>query len=364
MPAALNAILYPVSFLIVLSIVVIVHEYGHFKAARACGVKVDEFSLGFGKVLWSRTDKQGTLWKVCLIPLGGYVKMFGDADAASAKADEKAADFSEEEKKVSFPYQPLWKKAIISFAGPFMNYVFAIVLLTIFLSIFGRAVVPAVVSTVTKGSAAEVAGIKPEDRFLSINGKEIKEFSDVRRMVQLDTVLNIVVLRDGKEVPLTAHLSRENGAAVLGVTATMKREHLQSLSVPAAFVEASKSAWEMTADTVVFLKQMILGQRSSEDMRGPLGIAEASGDAARGGFLSFLSFLIQVSIAIGFVNLLPIPVLDGGHLLFYAIEAVIRRPLGEKAETVGLQIGLGLLIFLLVLTSWNDFVRIVDRLLI
>ena len=362
MTAALNMVLYPVSFLILLSIVVIVHEFGHFWMARACGVKVDEFSLGFGKILWSRADKKGTLWKVCLIPLGGYVKMFGDADAASAKADEKAEEFSEEEKKVSFPHQPLWKKALISFAGPFMNYAFAIVLLTFFLAAFGQAVVPPVVSSVTKGSAAEAAGILPDDRFVSINGKEIKEFSDVRRSVQLDAVLNIVVLRDGKEVPLTARLSRENGGAVLGVTATMTREHVKPLSVPAAFVEASKGAWEMTADTVVILKQMILGQRSADDMRGPLGIAEASGDAARGGFLSFLSFLIQVSIAIGFVNLLPIPVLDGGHLLFYAIEAVIRRPLGEKAETVGLQIGVGLLIFLLVLTSWNDFVRIVDRL--
>lgn len=358
----MNMVLYPVSFLVLLSIVVIVHEFGHFWAARACGVKVDEFSLGFGRILWSRSDKKGTLWKVCLIPLGGYVKMFGDADAASAKADEKAREFSDEEKKVSFPHQPLWKKALISVAGPFMNYAFAIVLLTVFLSVFGQAVVPPVVSSVSKDSAAEAAGILSGDRFVSINGTEIKEFSDVRRLVQLDAVLNIVVLRDGKEIPLTARLSRENGGAVLGVTATMTREHVKPLSVSAAFVEASKGAWEMTADTVVILKQMILGQRSAEDMRGPLGIAEASGDAARGGFLSFLSFLIQVSIAIGFVNLLPIPVLDGGHLLFYGIEAVIRRPLGEKAETVGLQIGAGLLIFLLILTSWNDFVRIVDRL--
>ena len=363
MTDALNMILYPVSFVVLLSIVVIVHEYGHFWAARRCGVKVDEFSVGFGKILWSFTDKKGTIWKVCLIPLGGYVKMFGDADASSAKADEKIKEFTEEEKKISFPFQPLWKKAVIAFAGPSMNYAFAIVLLTVFLSVFGQAVVPAVVSSVSKDSPAEAAGILPADRFIRINGREVGEFSDVRRAVQLDSVLNIVVLRDGKEVPLTAYLSHEKGAALLGVTATMEREHIKPLSVPSAFVEAVKEAWNMTADTVVVLKQMLLRQRSTDDMRGPLGIAEASGDAARGGLLSFLSFLIQVSVAIGFVNLLPIPVLDGGHLLQYAIEAVIRRPLGEKAETIGLQIGVGLLLCLLVLTSWNDLVRIVDRLL-
>lgn len=360
--SAFLAVLYPLSFLIVLSLVVIVHEFGHFWAARLSGVRVEEFSVGFGKILWSRSDKKGTIWKVCLIPLGGYVKMFGDADASSSAPDEAAKEFTEEEKKVSFPHQSLWVKAFISVAGPAMNYVFAIVLLTVFLSVFGMAVVPPVISEVSKGSAAEVAGILKNDRIITINGEKINEFSDVRRFVQLDNVLNIVVLREGKEIPLTAHLSSENGGAVLGVQAVLSREHFKELSVPQAFVESVKEAWEITRDTLVILKRILSGQRSADDMRGPLGIAEASGDAARGGVISFVLFLIQVSIGIGLVNLLPVPVLDGGHLLFYAVEGIIRRPIGEKVQTIALNIGLGLLICLLILTSWNDIVRIFVRL--
>ena len=360
--SALLALLYPLSFVFVLSIVVIVHEYGHFWVARRCGVKVEEFSIGFGKVLWSRKDKKDTEWKICLIPLGGYVKMFGDADAASAKEDEKVKDFTEEEKKVSFPHQSLWKKAMIAFAGPAMNYVFAIVLLTVFMSIYGMIVVPPVISEVSPGSAAEKAGIVKADRIVEINGRKIEDFSDLRHVVQMDSTLNIIVSRDGREIPLTAHLTKETGGAVLGVMAEMKQEHYKSVSIPRAFVESAKMAWEMTVDTVVVLKRIILRQRSAEDMRGPLGIAEASGDAARGGMLNFLLFLVQVSIGIGFVNLLPIPVLDGGHLLMYGIEAVIRRPINEKVKNLALNIGVALLLCLLIVTSWNDIVRIFVRL--
>ena len=358
----MTALLYPLSFLFVLSLVVIVHEFGHFQAARSCGVKVDEFSLGFGKILWSRTDKKGTLWKVSLIPLGGYVKMLGDADAAGTKVDEKVKELTDEEKKVSIVFQPLWKKAVIAFAGPAMNYVFAIVLLTGLLRVCGLMTVPPVVSAVSDGSAAQAAGILPNDRFLRINGMEIKEFHDIRRMVALDKTLNMVVLRDGKEVALTAVLKPENGGAVLGVQAVMQREHYKDLNLWEAFENAVKDTWELTVDTLAVLKRIIVRERSADDLRGPLGIAEASGDAAMGGAVSFLSFLIQVSVGIGLLNLLPVPVLDGGHLLFYAIEAVIRRPLPEKAETVALNIGVLLLIGLLIVTSWNDIVRIVSRL--
>ncbi len=243
-----------------------------------------------------------------------------------------------------------------------MNYIFAIVLLTIFLSIFGMIVVPPVISDVSKGSAAEAAGILKNDRIISINGETINEFADVRRFVQLNNVLNIVVSREGREVPLTARLSSENGGAVLGVQAMMSQEHFRSLSVPQAFVESLREAWEITSDTIIILKRIILGQRSADDMRGPLGIAEASGDAARGGVISFVLFLIQVSIGIGLVNLLPVPVLDGGHLLFYAVEGIIRRPISEKVQMIALNIGIGLLICLLILTSWNDIVRIFVRL--
>lgn len=358
----MTALLYPIAFLFVLSLVVIVHEFGHFQAARSCGVRVDEFSVGFGRILWSRKDKKGTLWKVCLIPLGGYVKMLGDADAAGTKVDEKVKELTDEEKKVSIVYQPLWKKAVIAFAGPAMNYVFAIVLLTGMFRAYGLLSVPPVVSEVSAGSAAEAAGILPDDRILDINGTKIVEFHDIRRMVALDNTLNITVLRDGKKVALTARLTRENGGAILGVMAAPNRVRVKDLNLPEAFMAALNDVWETTVDTTAVLKRIILRERSADDLRGPLGIAEASGDAAMGGTLSFLSFLIQVSVGIGFLNLLPVPMLDGGHLLFYAIEAVIRRPLPEKAETVALNIGFLLLIGLLIVTSWNDIVRIIARL--
>ena len=360
--SSLLALLYPLSFIVVLSIVVIVHEFGHFWVARRCGVKVEQFSLGFGKVLWSRKDKKGTEWKVCLIPLGGYVQMFGDADASSTKTDERVEEYTEEEKKVSLPYQPLWKKSLIAFAGPAMNYVFAIVLLAIFFSFYGVIEVPPVISAVAEGSAAAAAGIQKGDRIEVINGEKIKEFSDVRRFVHLDKTLEITVLRDGKEVNLTAHLNAETGGAVLGVQAVMTRDHYRSVSVPQAFAESVKEVWTITKDTLIVLKRIVLGQRSAEDMRGPLGIAEASGDAARGGVISLVLFIIQVSVGIGLVNLLPIPVLDGGHLLLYGIEAVIRRPINEKVQTLALYIGAGLLLCLLIVTSWNDIVRIFARL--
>ena len=363
MSAVLNSLIYPVSFLFVLSVIVIVHELGHFLAARMCGVAVEAFSFGFGRVLWHRKDKHGTDWQISLLPLGGYVKMLGDADASSAKADEeKISRLTEEEKKHAFAFQSVWKKLLIIFAGPAMNYVLAIFLLTGFFSVYGVMSVPPVVSSVMENSAAERAGIQVNDRFVRVNGAEITEFSQLRRMVGLDETLHITVERDGKNVDLTAVLSKETGGAVLGVTSNADMSALKKVSVFGAFKQALSDTWDMTVDTTVILKRIVLRQRSTEDMRGPLGIAEASGDAFRAGFEIFILFIVQVSVGIGFVNLLPIPVLDGGNIVILLIETAIRRPLGEKAQTVSIFIGLVFLVGLLVLTSWNDVARIFRRL--
>ena len=362
MNAALNSVIYPVSFLFVLSLIVIIHELGHFVAARLCGVKVEAFSFGFGRVLWQRTDKHGTAWQISLWPLGGYVKMLGDADASSATPDEeKIKELSQEDKKHAFYFQNVWKKLFIIVAGPAMNYVLAIVLLTGFFSIYGVLVVPPVVSSVMENSAAQKAGIQVNDRFLRINGNEISDFTALRRFVQLDSTLDIVVERDGKEVALQAHLSHETGGAKLGVVSNAKIGDFKKVSIAQAFVQALKDTWDMTVDTTIILKRIITRQRSAEDMRGPLGIAEASGDAFREGFESFLLFIVQVSVGVGFVNLLPIPVLDGGNIIIYSIEAVIRRPLSEKAQTFAVWIGLIFLVGLMILTSWNDISRIFQR---
>lgn len=363
MNSVLNSLIYPVSFLFVLSVIVVVHELGHFLAARMCGVAVEAFSFGFGRVLWHRKDKHGTEWQISLLPLGGYVKMLGDADASSAKADEeKIRQLTDEEKKHAFAFQNVWKKLFIVFAGPAMNYVLAIVLLTGFFSAYGVLNIQPVVSAVAENSAAQKAGIQVNDRFVRVNGEEITEFSQLRRLVGLDKTLHITVERDGKNVELTAYLSKETGGAVLGVMSNADMDNLIKVSVWGAFKQALKDTWEMTVDTTVILKRIIMRQRSTEDMRGPLGIAEASGDAFRAGFEMFILFIVQVSVGIGFVNLLPVPVLDGGNIVILLIESVIRRPLGEKAQTVSVFIGFVFLLGLLVLTSWNDVARIFQRL--
>ncbi|MCQ2914222.1 MAG: RIP metalloprotease RseP [Alphaproteobacteria bacterium] len=356
----LNSLLYPISFLLVISIIVIVHEGGHFYAARKCGVKVKAFSVGFGKVLFSRVDKLGTEWKVCLVPLGGYVQMLGDADPSSSKKDnEELEELSEEEKQFAFPFQKLWKKFIIVFAGPFMNYVFAIVLLTGIFRIYGLESIPPVVNSVIKDSVAEKIGIVKDDRFIKVNGKEISTLTDLQREIAVESVLNLVVLRDGKEIDLVAHIDHKNGKGMLGVTTVSKMEHIRDLNFVQSIKEAVKLAYQMSADTTKVLIKMIKRQRSTEDLRGPIGIAEISGNAMKEGILSFLLFVSQISIAIGFMNLLPIPVLDGGHLFFYIVEFIVRRPLNEKIEKVTSIIGLILLLGLVLLTSWNDIVRLI-----
>ncbi|MCQ2965321.1 MAG: RIP metalloprotease RseP [Alphaproteobacteria bacterium] len=353
--------MYFFSFLFVLSVVVIVHEYGHFKAARLCGVRVLEFSMGFGKILWSKRDKYGTEIKVCCIPFGGYVRMFGDADPTSSKEDQNLENLSEEEKKEAFPFQKLWKRAVIVFAGPLMNYILGIVLLTGLFRFCGMLEVPPVISAVQPASVAEKSGLKVDDRFLQINDIPVNSFSDIQRIILVEDDLNILVLRNGENVNIKAHLERKKGEAVLGIQATLEREHVRDLNLWEAFKLALNDVWDLTVDTTKVLSKICSGKRSTKELRGPLGIAEASGDAAKGGMISLISFIVQVSVGIGFLNLLPIPVLDGGHLFFYFIELIFRKPPNEVIKNIAANVGLFLLLLLLILTSWNDIVRMFAR---
>lgn len=357
----MTTLIYIVSFLFVLSLVVVVHEYGHFKAARLCGVKVLEFSMGFGKVLWSRKDRYGTEIKICCIPFGGYVRMFGDADPSSAKEDQNLENFTEEEKKEAFPFQKLWKKAIIVFAGPFMNYILGIFLLTGLFRLYGMLEVPPIISAIQPSSVAEKCGLMVRDRFVKINNVAINSFSDIQRIILVDDDLDIFVLRNKETLNIKAHLERVNGEAVLGVQATLEREHIKDLNLWEAFKLALDDVWELTVDTTKVLSKICSGKRSTKELRGPLGIAEASGDAAKGGIVSLISFIVQVSVGIGFLNLLPIPVLDGGHLFFYFIEFIFRKPPSEKIKNIAANLGVFLLLLLLILTSWNDIVRMFTR---
>ena len=348
---------YLLAFVIVLTIVVFVHEMGHFLVARMCGVRVLEFSIGFGKKLYCRKDKKGT---------GGYVQMFGDADPSSASADESVKDLSDEEKKVAFPFQPVRKKLAIIFAGPAINYVFAVLLMTCVYAVYGDLKVSTVVGSVQAGSAAESAGILSGDKIMSVNGNETKEFSDIKRWIVLSPSGEMVlkINRNGQEMEVNVTLDKESSKRILGVTSKpFEQNDLQELSIGASFVKSVELAYKMTADTIIYLGQVFTLSRKPDEMRGPLGIAEASGDAAKGGLLIFLYFLVQVSIGIGFINFLPVPLLDGGQLVVYSIEGIMGKAVSTKIQEKAMVIGATLLIGLLLLTLWNDIPRIFNRLL-
>ncbi len=358
-------LLYLLAFVLVLSLVVIVHEGGHFIVARLCGVKVTEFAMGFGKKLFSKTDKHGTAWQLRAIPLGGYVKMLGDEDAASAKSSDK--DIPEEDKDKTFMSKNLAQRAAIIFAGPAMNYIFAFVLLIGLFWGVGEVIVKPVIGSVLPDSAAEEAGLKPQDEIISINEISIESFSDIQRKVLLTNYgqeLTLKIKRNNEEmmVALTPRIEEKTDRPLIGITAAGDTVVVNdNLTLLASCQKAALTIYETTRDTLVYLGQVLTGRRVPKDMRGPLGIAEASGDALLGGFISLIAFVAQISIAIGLMNLLPIPLLDGGHLFLYAIEAIRRKPLTEKMQTAVMWAGFGILITIFAYTMLLDIPRIIQR---
>ena len=358
-------LLYLGSFILILSLVVIVHEGGHFLVARLCGVQVEAFSVGFGKKLWSRKDKKGTEWRLCLIPLGGYVQMLGDDDAASTQKSKKK--LTPEEEKRTFFAQPVYKRAAIIFAGPFMNYVLAVVVFSFVLGIVGQVRIPPRVGTVLEDSVAQKIGILPGDLILSVNEQKIEDFMDLKRAVVVSHFgkpIELQIKRGEEILSLTAlpEIVGKEEIPKLGITSDTNVEaNFQRLSPGEALRQAVVMVYQINVDTLQYLGQVLTGRRSANDLRGPIGIAEASGDAAKGGFLSFILFLAQVSIGIGFVNLLPVPILDGGHLVFLGYEAIFRKPLSEKIQTALLKVGMALLLALLCFTLFKDVPRVIGR---
>ena len=359
---------YIFAFVLVLSLVVIVHEGGHFAVARWCGVRVEEFSLGFGKELWGHTDKKGTRWKICLIPLGGYVKMLGDMDAASAKSS--LDKIPKKLRPYTFLAQKLWKRAAIIFAGPATNYVFSIITLGLILYFSGYTIMPAIITEVEEGSVAEEIGILAGDQIVKINGKEIEDFSDLQRIIRVTEFgkeLTIQIDRNGETVELkgTPRYMEGSDHPRIGVrTAGFQikdRITTKEVGFFEAFAISSNQAWVMTRDTLVYLWQVLVSHRAPREMRGPLGIAEASGDAFQNGIMSLIIFIAQISIAVGFMNLLPIPLLDGGHLVLYMIEAIRRKPLTERIQNAIMWIGFSILMGLVGYTFLLDIPRIIQR---
>jgi regulator of sigma E protease len=353
-------------FLVVLTVLVFVHELGHYWVARRNGVRVEVFSIGFGPELFGWTDRAGTRWKISSIPLGGYVKMFGDADPASTP-DANLATMSPEERAVSFHHKRLGQRVAVVAAGPIANFLFAIVVFAAVYSIVGQPFTPAEVTSVLPGSAAERAGLEPGDRIIRINGEEIERFEQIQKMIllNLDRPVTLVVLRDGRERSLTAsptidEATDNRGNIVrtprLGITGK-KVEFVRHGPVESIWRGVAET-WVQTAGTIQALGQIITGRRQTDELGGPIRIAEMSGDVARGGPASLLVFMAVLSVNLGLINLFPVPMLDGGHLLFYTVEGLRGRPLGPRAQEYGFRIGLVLVFSLMLFATWNDLSRL------
>ncbi|MDD3028767.1 MAG: RIP metalloprotease RseP [Alphaproteobacteria bacterium] len=362
---------YALPFIVVIGIVVFVHEFGHYLVARLCGIRVESFSIGFGRTLFKWTDKRGTVWRIGCLPLGGYVKMFGDADAASTP-DDSVHTMTEDEKKISFFHQPVGKRIAVIAAGPAFNYLFAVVALAFLFVGVGQPFSPPLVGALQEGSAAAQAGIEVGDRFLSIDGTPMRRFEDIKRAVSLNTgsSVTVVVQRDGQEktMVLTPKVVVQKdllgGAHRLGRIGVLSTAVVyEKRTVPEALYYATVETWNISVDTLKAVGQVLIGTRGTEEIGGPLRIAEMSGTMAREGFWPLVWFLAVISINLGLINLFPVPLLDGGHLLFYSIEAVLGRPINETAQEVGFRIGLVLVLSLMVFATWNDLVylQIVSR---
>lgn len=362
---------YVVPFLFVLTLVVFFHELGHFLMARRAGVRVLTFSLGFGPEIAGITDKYGTRWRLAAIPLGGYVRFFGDEDAASTPDKEKLAHMTAQERRESFFFQPVaWRAAIVA-AGPIANFILAIVIFSFVFMVFGRQVTLPRADQVTAGSAAERAGFKPGDLVLSIDGQKVETFADMQRIVggEAGQPLTFLIQRGPDEVTLTATpelkevkdpFGNVHRTGLLGISRSLSAGDVTTRRYgPVEAVAAGvKETWFVVARTFDYLGGLIAGRESADQLGGPIRIAQVSGQVATFGFGALLSLAAVLSVSIGLLNLFPIPLLDGGHLLFYAMEALRGRPLSARTQDIGFRIGLAIVLMLMIFATWNDVLHI------
>ena len=388
-----NLLLYLVPIAIILGVVVTVHELGHFLAARAFGTAVERFSIGFGRPIFARRDKAGVEWRVGWLPLGGYVKFAGDENAASLPdQDELEAlrrDVVAREGPGAldryFHFKPLWQRAIIVAAGPVANFLLAISIFAVLLMTVGERISPARIEAVAPASPAERAGFRAGDVVLKADGRKIEDFRQLRMMVLLrsDTPMHFVVRRGEREIAITAtphrtaqvdQFGRVQHLGALGLQGQVRPDEVQVRRYPPlqAVGAGAAEAWDRVATTVDYLGRLIRGRETAEHLSGPIGIAQLSGDIAKktaeaspdvpsllaAWGLTLLELVANISVGIGFLNLLPVPVLDGGHLLFYAYEAVARRPLTAKVQAAGYRLGLALVLGLMLFATWNDLQRL------
>jgi regulator of sigma E protease len=364
-----------IPFLFGLSVVVFFHELGHFLVARWCGVRVLTFSVGFGPELIGFNDRYGTRWKLSAIPLGGYVKFFGDDNAASVPDEAAVARMTEAERRYSFFHQPVGRRAAVVAAGPIANFILAIVIFATIFAIYGRQTTTARVDAVQPDSAAAAAGLKPGDMVLAIDGRPVESFSDMQRIVSANAgrTLQFKIDRGGTPITLTATPALKEGKdgfgnntcqAVLGVSRSMAPGDIKTEQVDPvrAVWLGTKETWFIIDRTFSYIGGLFAGRECADQLGGPIRIAQISGQVATLGFMPVLHLAAMLSVSIGLLNLFPVPLLDGGHLLFYMIEAIRGRPLSARSQEIGFRIGFAIVVMLMIFTVFNDTVQLLPRL--
>lgn len=360
-----------VPFLFVLTIVVFFHELGHFAVARWCGVGVRAFSVGFGPELFGRTDRHGTRWKFCAIPLGGYVKFYGDENAASVPDHDELSAMPDEERSKAFHLKPVWQRAAVVAAGPIANFILAIVIFTGVYGTLGERITVPRIDTVQEGSVAMAAGVQPGDVVLAIDGDPIESFGDVQRVVSFSAERPLVFTleRGGTPIDLTIVPERreiDDGfgnmqrVGIIGVVHEANPDDVTIIEYGplAATGRAVEQTGFVINQSLTYIGRILIGQESPDQLSGPVRVAKISGDVATLGFVALLQLAGVISVSIGLINLFPIPLLDGGHLVYYAIEALRGRPLSDRSQELGFRVGLAMVMCLMVFATWNDIVNL------
>ena len=354
-------------FLVVLTLVVFIHELGHYSVAKMCGVKVEVFSVGFGREIFGVTDKAGTRWKFSFLPLGGYVKFYGDLGYSGEKDQSADAEMSDEERKLSFHYKSLGQKSAIVAAGPLANLLLAVVISTLIFSVVGRSYTPPVIDVVMEGSVADLSGIQPGDRIVKIGNKKINRFEEVQQVVMFNPgkKLDFTIDREGKLIFLPVAPARSefvdpitgntHEIGLLGVS--VDGREVEKVSFAAAVVEAVTHTYSISIQTLQGIGQIITLTRSAKELGGPILIAQLSGAQAANGPVSFFGFVVVLSITLGLINFFPIPMLDGGHLLFYFVELVRGKPLGARIQEYFFRMGFAIVIMIMAFAIFNDLSR-------
>jgi len=359
---------YIIPFLILITIVVFIHEYGHYYFAKKYGVGITDFSIGFGREVFGWNDKSGTRWKICWIPLGGYVKFFGDRNVFSESEQQEVINkYNEEDRKKLFILKPLYQRSIIVAAGPLANFVLAILIFLIINMISGKDMTPALIDEVVKDSPAFVAGMKKNDKIIFIDNKKVESILQVSTFINTSTseIINFVILRNDQEISLLVKPNLVDGEDSLGNSVKKRMIGIklsplnnefnrQPLGPSKALYYSVKEVWFVTVTSLNYLGQMFTGSADTSQLGGPIRIAKITGQISEHGLIPFFSIMAYISISLGLINLFPIPMLDGGHLMFYLIEKILGRPLSQKTQEGFFRIGLFLLVSLMFFVTFND----------